>query len=149
MERRRIFVRLDDCMGCLTCELSCASSHDPALSRLEVEAKDSKPVPVLCRHCEDAPCVEACMSGAMRKDPETGLIINVEENCTGCFMCVLACPYGVIFTNGKKKVYKCDLCFGKTIPMCVESCPMEVLQFKTPEEFSSEVRKDALKNLIT
>jgi carbon-monoxide dehydrogenase iron sulfur subunit len=55
----------------------------------------------------------------MQKDPETGIINNVghEQKCVGCWMCIMACPYGVINKTGRN--YK----------SCVSACPNEVLEY--------------------
>ncbi|MDW8002742.1 MAG: 4Fe-4S dicluster domain-containing protein [Deltaproteobacteria bacterium] len=146
-QKKAIFVKISDCVGCLTCELSCGASHK-SIPRLVVEAQGLSPVPVLCRHCEEAPCVDACMSGSMHKIPEKGIIINDEERCVGCFMCAMACPYGVIFSNGEGKLaYKCDLCYDKEEPVCVTSCPMYALRYTTLEQFEDEVRRESVSSL--
>lgn len=154
-QRKEIFIKLDDCVGCLTCVLACAAEHSQAkdifwamlekpspITRISVEAADGKPIPLLCRHCEDAPCVEACMSGSMQRDPNTQVVTNQEDRCIGCWMCLMACPYGVIFPGAKKKVaFKCDLCPGREAPACVDSCPMEALEYKPVEEFIQTRRR--------
>ena len=52
--------------------------------------------PIFCRHCDEADCVAACMSSALIKDEETGLVLYDEEKCASCFMCVMNCAYGTI-----------------------------------------------------
>jgi carbon-monoxide dehydrogenase iron sulfur subunit len=81
--------------------------------------------PIFCRNCDEPECVTACMSGAMTKDPSTGVVRYDEERCASCFMCVMSCPYGVLKADdtSKKVVLKCDLCGGREIPRCVENCP--------------------------
>jgi len=48
------------------------------------------------RHCEVAPCVDACPNGSMRRDPETGLVYVNDRTCIACWMCVMVCPFGII-----------------------------------------------------
>lgn len=114
-------------------------------SRIFIQAVNSKPVPVLCRHCEEPACVDACMSGAMRKDPDTGIVTNEGnvQQCIGCWMCIMVCPFGVITQqNGESRTaLKCDLCPGRELPACVESCPNKALVFAEPDEYAALLRQ--------
>ena len=74
---KEIFVKTEKCTGCQSCKLACAVAHPQSKnlfaalnetvkpkSRLYVEwLPGNTKVPILCRHCEDAPCVNACISG--------------------------------------------------------------------------------------
>ncbi|WP_227766887.1 4Fe-4S dicluster domain-containing protein [Zhaonella formicivorans] len=139
---KEIFVDLDKCVGCLTCTLACAAEHsnskdivgamlEKVRSRIAVESVGGKPVPLMCRHCEEPACVDACMTGAMQKDKVTGIVTNEghEQKCVGCWMCIMACPYGVITpVEGETRLaLKCDRCGGKEVPACVASCPQGAL----------------------
>ncbi len=151
---RKISIFLEDCTGCKRCELACIAAHsrskNPILSfselpvpktRIFVESFNGKPVPLICRHCKEAACVDACITGSMQKDPETGIINNVghEQKCVGCWMCIMACPYGVINKTGRNyksesktrfgQSLKCDLCPELEEPACVSACPNEVLEY--------------------
>jgi carbon-monoxide dehydrogenase iron sulfur subunit len=87
---------------------------------------------LICRQCEDPPCVDACMTGTLVKDPETGVVKMEQERCVGCWTCVMVCPYDAIFRDEERKVaIKCDLCPDKEIPACVDACPTEALVFTT------------------
>ena len=68
----------------------------------------------------------------MNKNDNTGIVICDEGKCVGCWMCIMACPYGVINRNNTKKkvALKCDLCGDGKYPVCVKNCPNEALQFK-------------------
>jgi carbon-monoxide dehydrogenase iron sulfur subunit len=81
----------------------------------------------------------------MQKDPVTGIVDNMghEQKCVGCWMCVMACPYGVITpaldaTEDGQSVFaqarKCDFCPERETPACVEVCPMLVLDVKDIDE---------------
>jgi carbon-monoxide dehydrogenase iron sulfur subunit len=58
----------------------------------------------------------------------SGMVIVDAEKCIGCWMCIIACPYGVLTRDiSNKTVAKCDLCPGRDIPVCVANCPNEAL----------------------
>ena len=89
-----------------------------AMPRLLVEEEGPLSFAMQCRHCEDAPCLEACITGAMHRDEETGAVLCDEDKCVGCWMCVMVCPFGAIQRNvsGRKAASKCDLCYGEEMP---------------------------------
>lgn len=101
------------------------------LARLHIEA--SKPVffSLRCQQCAEPACVYACLTGALSRNPETGLVTTDEDRCIGCWTCVLACPYGSIRPDMvKHKSVKCDLCQGTETPACVLNCPNEALSYE-------------------
>jgi carbon-monoxide dehydrogenase iron sulfur subunit len=161
---KEIFVRLDRCMGCHSCEMACAVSHSEAKSvyaamtetprpkpRLYVEAvaPDARAVPILCRHCEDAPCMHACIAGAISRS-DAGVVFTDKDKCIGCWTCVMVCPYGVIGRHMEElKAYRCDRCPDLDIPACVSACPSKALVFRSADDFSREARRTAAKELLS
>jgi carbon-monoxide dehydrogenase iron sulfur subunit len=159
---KEIFVRLNRCMGCHSCEMACAVEHSKSKSlygaiaeqprpkhRVYVEAvTPSKPVPILCRHCEDAPCMHACIAGAIQRTPE-GVVRTNGDKCIGCWTCVMVCPYGVIGRHMEEhKAYRCDRCPDRAAPACVEACPTGALVYRTVEELSKETRRAASAEML-
>ena len=154
---KEIFVRLDRCVGCHSCELACAVEHSrsknifEAISetprprrRLYVEYVMARKMPFLCRHCEDAPCVRACRTGALTQDPLTRIVTHNPDKCIGCWMCTMVCPYGVIGREWERRIaLKCDRCPDREIPACVEACPTKALVFMEEEEFARLTRLEA------
>jgi carbon-monoxide dehydrogenase iron sulfur subunit len=129
-------------MGCGLCEVYCAVAHSISrdlirafkkerprpVARIRVERTHGVFLPVQCQHCPDSPCVYACLTGAMWKDPWTGAVAVDPHRCTGCWTCILVCPYGAIRRDiDEGIVAKCDLCPGRDIPACVANCPNEAL----------------------
>ena len=153
---KRIFVQPDLCTACKTCEMQCAIEHSQArnifaspsekphpMNRVFVEAADGRKIPIFCRHCEDAPCLAACISGAMFRDPKTDAVMCDWSRCIGCWTCVMVCPYGVIGRQLELgKAVKCDLCPERESPACVASCPTKALQYEEVEGFSKNKRRE-------
>jgi len=85
-------------------------------------------LPRMCNHCTDAPCVEACPSGAMFKREEDGLVLWDEDVCSANQECAQACPYKKIYFNEARNVSQhCIGCFPRleqgVAPACVRQCP--------------------------
>ena len=143
---KRIYIREEYCMGCRLCEVHCIVQHSKVKDIIKVyRGKYPKPAPRIiieekghssfalqCRHCEDAPCLEACITGAMHRDRKTGAVLLDEDKCVGCWMCIMVCPLGVISRNveGEKIASKCDLCINEDVPVCVKNCPNEALVYE-------------------
>jgi anaerobic carbon-monoxide dehydrogenase iron sulfur subunit len=159
---KEIFVDLERCMGCHSCELACAVAHSSGKSlyaaigqhpkpkkRIYVEwvAPDKK-VPLVCRHCEDAPCLHACISGAISRTAE-GVVLTAEDKCIGCWTCVMMCPFGVIGRHIElHKAYRCDRCPDEITPACVQACPTKALQYGTVERLGGQIRKGVAQDLV-
>jgi anaerobic carbon-monoxide dehydrogenase iron sulfur subunit len=139
---RKIYIKESACIGCRLCEVYCRLEHSrsddlvkafkrespSAISRCLVEVNKPVSLSVRCRSCEDAPCVRACLTGALQRDPITGIVAVDEEKCIGCWTCILSCPFGAVRRDTQLgKIIKCDLCGDKEIPVCVSNCPNEAL----------------------
>jgi formate dehydrogenase iron-sulfur subunit len=87
----------------------------------------------VCKHCHNAPCLEACPTGALFRT-EFDTVVVQQDICNGCGYCVPACPFGVVdvsLLDGK--AHKCTLCYdrlkGGLEPACAKSCPTDSIQF--------------------
>ncbi len=141
---RKVYVKEQVCIGCHLCEVYCQLHYSPSrdlvkafkresprpLPRLRVEERGAVSLSVRCQQCDEAPCVQACLTGALTRDP-TSLLVNLaEEQCTGCWTCLLVCPLGAIRQDTEReKILKCDLCQGEEAPACVINCPNEALVY--------------------
>jgi carbon-monoxide dehydrogenase iron sulfur subunit len=159
---RRVYVREDVCMGCHLCEVYCQVQHAQSkdiikafkkesphpLPRLRVEEKGTVSLSVRCQQCDEAPCVYACLTGAINRDHVTGVVVADEERCTGCWTCILVCPFGAIRRDSKgRKTIKCDLCQGEDVPVCVTNCPNEALVYVEVEDASTDVESEPVSSL--
>jgi carbon-monoxide dehydrogenase iron sulfur subunit len=151
---KSVIVRPELCVGCMQCMIRCAEAHSQskvlaaaiseavlAKPRIHIGVgPELKPFPNKCRHCEPAPCQEACMPGAIRGDILEGHKIVDPTRCIHCGMCSMACPYYVIryypdhaAPGGRSMAVKCDACFERQaqgqVPACVEACKTEALTF--------------------
>lgn len=133
---------LNRCVGCHSCSVSCKTEHEVPLGsfRMRVrylerpaKAKTLAFAPLLCMHCEDAPCLKACPSKAIKRRDDGRVVVD-ESKCDLEEECISACPYGAIFINEEKETAeKCDFCEHRTEvglePACVATCPSSALIF--------------------
>ena len=124
---KRIFVNPDVCSGCRACQVACVAQHEgrfgTATARLKVVKIEHLGVdhPHVCRQCRHAPCIDACPTGALYKDEETGAVLLHADDCIGCASCVDACPFGMAALHPETGLAViCDLCGGD--PACVKRC---------------------------
>lgn len=68
--------------------------------RGQVPMIDIAYVPTMCNHCDDAPCIKADKTGAIRKREDAIVLIDPEK-AKGQKQLVEACPYGHIWWNEK------------------------------------------------
>lgn len=125
------------CIDCRACMVACRAEWQipEGQTRIWVNSgglKGTFPnlsqqfVPFQCQHCSDAPCLDACPTGATYRR-EDGLVMIDEEACIGCGLCVKACPYDARFYNEETGVAeKCNGCYTRVdrgeLPACVATC---------------------------
>ena len=161
-----LVIDLDICVGCHACVVNCKewntggygaplSDTDPYgdnpsgawLNRIhtfEITPPDAPAqivhFPKSCLHCDDAPCVTVCPTGASYKRGEDGIVLVEEDKCIGCGLCAWACPYGARELDmGAGVMKKCTLCVDRIYnehlpeedrePACVRTCPTGARHF--------------------
>ncbi|WP_022943018.1 cytochrome c nitrite reductase Fe-S protein [Psychromonas hadalis] len=153
------------CIGCTKCEEACRETNNvpDGVSRLEIirSAPIGEHPDVTyrfdrnsCQHCDNAPCVHVCPTGAAYKDEATGIIDVESDKCVGCGYCLAACPYQVRFFHPETgSADKCNFCrdtnlkAGK-LPACVLSCPTNALVFGDLNDPNSEINKVIANNSV-
>jgi len=90
-------------------------------------------VTTACHHCVDPACLNGCPVLAYEKDPLTGIVRHLDDQCIGCQYCVLKCPYDVPKYNERLGIVrKCDMCSNRLAvgeaPACVQACPNEAIR---------------------
>lgn len=144
-------VDLDRCSGCKACVTACHALNglDDQESWRKVgllvgpDARGTSDVtPLLqhvttaCHHCVEPGCLLGCPVLAYDKDPVTGIVRHLDDQCIGCTYCVMTCPYEVPqFSRRLGIVRKCDMCHGRLAageaPACVQACPTEAIRIST------------------
>ncbi len=174
-----LVIDLDICVGCHACAVQCkewnTSGHSAPLTDEDpygsepsgiwfnrVHSYETTPegggpgrtvhFPKSCLHCDDAPCVTVCPTGASYKREEDGIVLVNPDACIGCKLCSWACPYGAReFDEDDGVMKKCTLCIDRIynenlpedarVPACVSTCPSGARHFGDLGDPESEVSK--------
>jgi Fe-S-cluster-containing dehydrogenase component len=130
------------CVGCNACVIACKTENavpdggfrdwittevQGTFPGLSMEIRSER-----CNHCSEAPCVDACPTGASHIQ-EGGVVMVNPSKCTGCKACIASCAYGARYVHPAGYVDKCTFCLhrvkkGQTTA-CVEVCPTRSLTF--------------------
>ena len=153
---KAFIIDLSRCSGCYNCQVACKDEHcgndwtpyakpQPDTGQFWLKIREEEMgtlpkvrvsyTPVLCMHCRNAPCMEACPAAGAIYRRSDGLIVIDPGKCTGCRSCLDACPYGCIYYNDNLHLaQKCTGCAhlldreGWDQPRCADSCPTEALR---------------------
>lgn len=174
-----LVIDLDTCVGCHACVTACKgwNTENYGVPLSDTDAYGSEPIgtflnrihsyeveptgggcsqtvhfPKSCLHCEDAPCVTVCPTGASYKRSEDGIVLVNEDACIGCGLCAWACPYGARELDLAAGVMKkCTLCVDRIynenlpeedrVPACVRTCPAGARHFGDFADPESNVSK--------
>lgn len=158
-------IDIGKCTGCFNCFLACRdeyfendyppySAAQPLNGQFWMHIKEvergryPKPklsyIPILCTHCQSAPCTEASENGAVYRR-EDGIVIIDPVKAQGQKQIVSSCPHRVIFWNEETNIpQKCTLCAhlldqGWKEPRCVEACPTGAIVFGDLDDPNSQI----------
>lgn len=147
------------CYGCQACTVACKAQNGtpPGVFWCKTLLHENgvypnafiEYEPKICNHCDDAPCVKVCPTGASMKMQDGTVQIDADK-CIGCEACIPACPYGsrylikdkaaTYWETGKQTewekvmqprfkvgtVSKCNFCVDRRsrglLPACVQTC---------------------------
>lgn len=139
-------VDLDVCSGCKACVAACHNLNGleeeetwrnvGLLSGGTAQQPFMQHVTTACHHCIEPACLIGCPVLAYEKDPITGIVRHLDDQCIGCQYCVLKCPYDVPrYSSSKGIVRKCDMCHDRLAvneaPACVQACPNQAISITT------------------
>lgn len=148
-------VDLDRCTGCKACVTACHNLNgldenetwrSVGLIHNVIGKPLQQTVTTACQHCLEPACSHGCPVKAYDKDPVTGIVKHLDDQCIGCEYCILKCPYDVPqYHHGKGIVRKCDMCVGRLevgeAPACVQACPTKAIKITLVDV--GEVRRNA------
>ncbi len=155
-------VDIDKCSGCKACVTACHSlnglddneswrSVGLLIEEVPITFKPSdighqasgiaspaslqRTVTTACHHCVDPGCLNGCPVLAYEKDPVTGIVRHLDDQCIGCQYCVMKCPYEVPRYSARLGIVrKCDMCTQRLevgeAPACVQACPNEAIRIR-------------------
>jgi molybdopterin-containing oxidoreductase family iron-sulfur binding subunit len=172
-------IDLRRCIGCNACTVACKQQYGnpPGIFYSHVGITEvgkypnarQVPLPVLCNHCDNPPCVDVCPTGASQK-LDNGIVTIDANKCIGCRDCMVACPFNVRqFIGSEPKGYypdkgglttyekvayaqhqvgtveKCSFCAARLaqgqLPACVLTCVGQARFFGDLEDPNSQVSK--------
>lgn len=152
---KTVFVNPERCIGCKHCEIACAVEHSQSQNLFQAVFEQPKPqsrihvlpglhlstsFPNKCRHCEPAPCMAVCPTGAISREAQSGSVLVDGQKCISCAMCAMVCPFDVLtfypsaeLQPNRTMAIKCDHCLERQdqgrLPACVEACKVGALVF--------------------
>ncbi|MDQ7016864.1 MAG: 4Fe-4S dicluster domain-containing protein [Gammaproteobacteria bacterium] len=160
--------------GCNDCVTGCNEEH--GLKEIHGPATDAQWIrsvtvrdtstqhvthlPMMCQHCESAPCVDVCPTGASFKR-EDGIVLVDKHTCIGCRYCMMACPYKArsfvhehlteqkpVAPRGIGTVESCTMCVHRvdkngenTVTACAEACTHDAILFGDLNNPESDISK--------
>ena len=163
---KTVFVNPERCIGCKQCQIACAVAHSRSKNLYHAVFESVTPRPRIlvapglylntsfpnkCRHCDPAPCMTVCPTGAISRDVDQGVVLVDDRKCITCAMCATVCPFDVLTFYplpavgiNKPVAVKCDQCIDRQaegeIPACVEACKVDALMFGELNELVKDAR---------
>ena len=151
-------VDLDACTGCKACVVACHNLNGLDTNELwrtvglvhggTAKAPVQQTVTTSCHHCVEPACMLGCPTQAYEKDPVTGIVKHLDDQCFGCQYCTLMCPYDAPKYNAERGIVrKCDMCSDRLAhgeaPACVQACPNGAIAIRIVDQESIVASSDA------
>jgi len=164
---KTVFVHPERCIGCKQCEIACAVAHSSSKNLFLSVFEQPPPKPRIhaepgltlntafpnkCRHCDPAPCLEACPTRAIQRAGDMPDIVLIDaRKCIACGMCAMVCPFSAITYHPHAAApertavaLKCDHCIARQragqVPACVTACKVNALEFGDMNELIKQSR---------
>jgi formate dehydrogenase iron-sulfur subunit len=150
-------VDLDACTGCKACVVACHNLNGLDSDELwrtvglvhggTSKAPVQQTITTSCHHCVEPACMQGCPTKAYEKDPVTGIVKHLDDQCFGCQYCTLMCPYDAPKYNAERGIVrKCDMCSDRLAhgeaPACVQSCPNGAIAIRVVDQESIVASSD-------
>lgn len=158
MSGQVFFIDPSRCINCKTCEAVCASRDDHhGITMIHFTTTypggTANSFAQVCMHCEDPLCVRVCEPGAIGIADDGTVLGVIRECCTGCKLCVQACPFEVpLYVESVKTAMKCDMCFDRNQsgekPKCAAACPTGALAFTSEADMGRARRGTAVHDWV-
>ena len=157
-----MLIDLSLCVGCNACAVACKQENSVPVGAFntwieswDVIDEDGRVaranMPKQCNHCENAPCVKVCPTGASHRN-EDGVVVVDQDRCIGCKYCMAACPYQVRWQLESGEVEKCTFCSHRTsqgmLPACVSTCITHARIFGDLNDPESDISKKLAESKI-
>lgn len=163
---KNFVIDLNYCNGCYACQIGCKDEHcgndwpgyaksQPEVGhfwlKIDEKVRGTVPkvyvtyVPVMCQHCEDAPCIKAFPDVIYRR--KDGLVIIDPDKCPPNREIADACPYGAIYWNENLAIaQKCTGCAhlwddGWDKPRCADNCPTDAIVMGEEADLKDKIAK--------
>ena len=163
---KAFLIDIEKCVGCHDCQIGCKDEHcgndwmpyakpQPLTGhfwmKLNQYERGDRPqvkvtyMPVMCQHCQNAPCMKVAKDGAVYRRDD-GLVLIDPEKARGQKAIVDACPYHAVFWNDELQIpQKCTGCahlidrgWPISVPRCVDNCHVDVITFGEEKDLDLE-----------
>jgi Fe-S-cluster-containing dehydrogenase component len=155
MSRLAVVIDQASCWGCKACEVACKQENQVPGGVKLIHVGDNTPKKIngklefsfqvnTCTQCEAAPCIDDCPFAAITRRPD-GIVVLDGDNCTGCRLCIDACPTDAIhYDQSQNLARKCNMCHHRVdqglIPACADNiCLARCIYFGDPEEINRQI----------
>ncbi len=138
---KKLLIDLDVCSKCEECGMLCSYLQHPGNNGI-TSLREFAHFAMVCRRCDDAPCVNSCPWEALEMQPYN-MLKRYMMRCTSCKSCSQACPFGVIYPETIPFIIsRCDFCLGRLkeedVPICLQSCTNNGIRYGEFEENKEE-----------